>query len=48
MGLICTWHDDLREAHFAGDGSGAVHQVGEILPDLMDITRQQLQSDPKP
>ena len=35
------------KAHLASHGGGAVHQVGEVLPDLMDVPRQQLQSHPQ-
>lgn len=47
MKASSTWHDDLREAHLASHSCGAVHQVREVLPYLMDVSRQQLQSHPQ-
>lgn len=47
MKAFSTWHDDLREAHLASHSGGAVHQVREVLPYLMDVSRQQLQSHPQ-
>lgn len=42
-----TWHDDFREAHLASHSCRSVHQVRKVLPDLMDVARQQLQSHPQ-
>lgn len=47
MNAFSTRHDDLREAHLASHSCGAVHQVREVLPYLMDVSRQQLQSHPQ-
>lgn len=47
MKAFSTRHDDLREAHLASHSCGAVHQVREVLPYLMDVSRQQLQSHPQ-
>lgn len=44
---VSTWHDDLREAHLASHGSGTVHQVGKVLSDVVNVSRQQLQSHPQ-
>lgn len=42
-----TWHDDLRKAHLASHSCRPVHQMREVLPYLMDVSRKQLQSHPQ-
>lgn len=42
-----TWHNDLREAHLASHSCRSVHEVREVLPYLMDVSREQLQSHPQ-
>lgn len=42
-----TWHDDLRKAHLASHSCRSVHQVREVFPYLMDVSRKELQSHPQ-
>lgn len=42
-----TWHDYLREAHLASHSCRSVHQVRKVLPDLMDVSGEQLQGHPQ-
>ena len=44
-GLGATWEDDFREAHFPHDGRAAVHKVREVLPDLSEVSGEELQGD---
>ena len=38
--VALTGHDNLREARLPGHRSGPVHQMGKLLSDLVDISRE--------
>lgn len=43
-----TWHDDIREAEFAGDGDAAVEDHRILSTDLFGLSPEQLQGDDQP
>lgn len=40
-----TWHDDVREAKFAGDGDAAVENHRILSTDLFRLSPEQLEGD---